>query len=281
MPPGTEKILDVRSLAADHAAVAALLRPGMTVLDVGCGTGAITRGIADAVSPGGAVCGIDINADLIARARAASAGYRNLRFEVADVREERWDAAFDIVASARVLQWVADPARAIAAMARAARRSGTVAVLDYDHTRAEWNPPMPPSVQRFYQSFLDWRADAGMDNAIAAHLPGMFGQAGLTGVTSVDSREVTTVRDADYQRRIALWPGVIAARGPQVVADGWLSEADRALAEEDIWRWIHESSPAQSMFLRSVTGTKPGAASLRSPCRISLQGTASGGERLP
>ena len=257
MPPGTEKLLDVRTLAADHAALAALLRSGMTVLDVGCGTGAITRGIAHAVSPEGAVCGIDISANLIARARAASAGHRNLRFEVADIREERWEAAFDIVTSARVLQWLADPALAIAAMVRAARRSGTIAVLDYDYTRAEWDPSMPPTVQHFYQSFLDWRADAGMDNAIAAHLPGMFDQAGLIGVTAVDQREVTTVRDADYQRRIALWPGVIATRGHQVVTDGWLTEADRALAEKDIWRWIEESSPAQSLFLLSVMGTKP------------------------
>lgn len=257
MPPGTEQLLDARSLAADYPVLAALLRPGMTVLDVGCGTGAITRGIADAVSPAGAVCGIDINAGLIARASAASAGYRNLRFEVADIHDECWEAAFDIVLSARVLQWLADPARAIAAMARAARRGGTIAVLDYDHTRAEWDPSMPPMVRHFYQSFLDWRADAGMDNAIAAHLPAMFEQAGLIDVTAVDQHEVTTVSDAGYQRRIALWPRVIATRGHQVVADGWLTEADRALAEEDIWRWIAESSPAQSLLLRSVTGTKP------------------------
>jgi SAM-dependent methyltransferase len=257
MPPGTENFLDVRSLAADNAALAALLRPGLTVLDVGCGTGAITRGIADAVSPDGTVRGIDINADLIARATAASAGHRNLRFEVADVLEERWEAAFDIVTAARVLQWLADPARMLAAMTRATRPGGRVAVLDYDHTLAEWDPLMPPTVQRFYESFLGWRADAGMDNAIAAHLPGMFRQAGLSGVSSVDQREVTTVGDADYQRRIALWPGVIATRGHQVVADGWLTEADRALAEEDIWLWIAESGPAQALFLRSVTGTKP------------------------
>jgi SAM-dependent methyltransferase len=260
MPPGTESFLDERSLAADHAALAALLRPGMTVLDVGCGTGAITRGIAAAVSPAGAVCGIDINADLIARAKAAAVGYPSLRFEVADIREARWDAAFDIVTSARVLQWLADPARVLAAMVLAARPGGTIAVLDYDHTRATWDPPMPPTVQRFYQAFLDWRADAGMDNSIAAHLPGMFEQAGLVAISAVDQHEVTTVGDADYRRRIALWPGVIATRGHQVVADGWLTEADRALAEADIRRWIAESSPAQSMFLRSVTGATPSGA---------------------
>ena len=85
----------------------------------------------------------------------------------------------------------------------------------------------------------------------------MFDEAGLIDVTAVDQREVATTREADYQRRIALWPGVIATRGHQLVADGWLTEADRTLAEEHIGRWIEESSPAQSLFLRSVTGTKP------------------------
>lgn len=260
MPQGTGRILDERSLDADHAALAALLRPGLTVLDVGCGTGAITRGIADAVSPDGRVCGIDISDGLIARAAADSGGRRNLRFEVADIREERWEAAFDVVTAARVLQWLADPERAVAAMARAARPGGTVTVLDYDHTRAEWEPVMPPAVLRFYEAFLGWRADAGMDNAIAAHLPRMFEQAGLADIGAADQHEVTTPGDADYRRRIALWPEVIATRGHQVVADGWLAEDDRALAETDAWRWIAECTPAQSLFLRSVTGVRPLAA---------------------
>lgn len=257
MPPGTEKFLDMRSLAADNAGLAALLRPGMTVLDVGCGSGAITRGIADAVAPDGTVRGIDINSDLIARANATAGGRSNLRFEVADIHAEGWESAYDVVTASRVLQWLADPARAIAAMARAARPGGTIAALDYDNTRAEWDPPMPPPVQRFYQAFQDWRADAGMDNAMAAHLPDMFERAGLTAIAVVDQPEQTAARDADYQRRIALWPGVISTRGHQVVADGWLTEPERALAEEEIWHWISQSTPTQSLFLRHVAGTKP------------------------
>lgn len=45
------------------------LAPGMTVFDIGCGSGDTTLAIAKAVSPGGHVLGLDISAPLLARAR--------------------------------------------------------------------------------------------------------------------------------------------------------------------------------------------------------------------
>lgn len=75
MPAGTRAVLDARSLAASHRQLAALLRPGLAVLDVGCGTGAITRGIAEAVAPGGRAVGLDVNAGMIESARRAHTQY--------------------------------------------------------------------------------------------------------------------------------------------------------------------------------------------------------------
>lgn len=48
------------------------LRPGMRVLEVGCGPGALARAMAEEVSPGGFVLGIDRSATALARASAAS-----------------------------------------------------------------------------------------------------------------------------------------------------------------------------------------------------------------
>ena len=50
MPEGSSGILNARSLVTAHRRLAELLQPGMTVLDVGCATGAITQGIADHLS---------------------------------------------------------------------------------------------------------------------------------------------------------------------------------------------------------------------------------------
>src|SRR5439155_67113 len=84
MPSETAAILDRRSLARDHRRLAAMLRPGQRVLDVGCGTGAITRGIVEAVGPGGRVLGVDANRELIDAARRAHGAVAGLELDVQD-----------------------------------------------------------------------------------------------------------------------------------------------------------------------------------------------------
>ncbi len=59
-------------------------RSGERVLDIGCGAGQTTRILANAVSPGGQVTGVDISAPLLAVARAASASVHNVEFIEAD-----------------------------------------------------------------------------------------------------------------------------------------------------------------------------------------------------
>ena len=53
------RILNRRTLQRDHPYLARVLRTGMDILDVGCGTGAITADIAKAVGPDGMALGID------------------------------------------------------------------------------------------------------------------------------------------------------------------------------------------------------------------------------
>ncbi|HJW69200.1 MAG TPA: methyltransferase domain-containing protein, partial [Candidatus Binatia bacterium] len=99
------QILDRRTLARDHRRLAALLRPGMRVLDVGCGTGAITSGIARVVGPSGLAVGIDRDPGLLRLARQQHANLASLRFEERDVFDLRPDPVFDIVTAARVVSF--------------------------------------------------------------------------------------------------------------------------------------------------------------------------------
>src|SRR5437764_13132870 len=73
------------------------LRPGMRLLDVGCGPGSIPRGLAERVAPG-EVIGIDLSRETLAAARdeAGARGVTNLRYEAASGYQlPDDDASFD------------------------------------------------------------------------------------------------------------------------------------------------------------------------------------------
>jgi len=231
-------ILDRRTLRADHRRLAELLRPGMRVLDVGCGTGAITMGIADAVGPGGSVVGVDRDPAHIERARAGAAAFPHLRFEAGDATGLDYAGAFDVVTAARTLQWIADARGAVRRMVRAVRPGGWLVLLDYDHARNAWDPAPPPAFGAFYARFLSWREANGWDNLMASHLPALLEEAGASVSESQVADEISCAGDADFLQRTALWIEVIDNLGPTLCAaevcdTAFLAEARRSY---DAWR---------------------------------------------
>ena len=257
MPAGTQRILNARTLRNAHPRLAELLTPGLRVLDLGCGTGGITLGIAEAVAPHGEAVGVDISAMLIDDARRLHGEVAGLRFETADIYHLQFRDAFDIAHAARVLQWLAQPLDALRNMQQAVKPGGRVIALDYNHERIAWEPPPPPSMLTFYDAFLRWRAEAGMDNAIADHLPALFTQLGLQDVQAVAQHETTQRGDADFEARLGIWAEVAATRGHQMARDGLISEAQRAAAEADYRQWMQTEAVSQRLYLVSVVGTRP------------------------
>jgi SAM-dependent methyltransferase len=259
MPEGVSGILNARSLATAHRRLAELLRPGMRVLDVGCGTGAITRGIAEAVGPSGCVVGIDVHRGLVEQACRLHGDVAGLSFALGDVYTLPFHDAFDLVTAARLLQWLARPQDALRQMASAAAPGGRLVVLDYNHEKVAWEPDPPASMQEFYAAFLRWRAGAGMDNAIADHLPELFQQVGLQAIVTTPQHEVTRRADPDFETRIRIWAEVAASRGHQMVADGVIDEEGRAAAEADHRQWARTRAESQTLYLVAVEGSRPPA----------------------
>lgn len=96
------------------------LKPGMRLLDAGCGAGTITVGLANAVNPG-EVIGVDIGEDSLAYARslAKEEGVQNVLFENENVYELSYaDNSFDAVYSHMLLAHLAEPGKAIKEMHR-------------------------------------------------------------------------------------------------------------------------------------------------------------------
>lgn len=256
MPEGTNTILNQRTLQASNRRLAELLKPGMHVLDTGCGSGAITKGIAERVGPDGRVVGVDISPRLIEEARERYGHMPGLSFETADIYSLPYRDCFDIVNASRVLQWLFDPLLALRQMKRAAKKGGKVLVLDYNHEKIRWRPSPPESMLHFYRQFLKWRADAGMDNAVADRLEELFCMCGLADVAVTDQSERLRKGDPGFEAGVSIWAEVAASRGQQMVAEGYLTEEERSQAEAEYREWVREEVEVQIMYLLAVEGIK-------------------------
>ncbi len=107
---------EVTSLLLAEAA----LRPGMKVLDIGCGAGASSFDAARAVGPDGQVTGADISAVLLdrARQRKAAEGAQTTRFVLADAQDADLGGPWDLAISRFGVMFFADPVAAFANIRR-------------------------------------------------------------------------------------------------------------------------------------------------------------------
>lgn len=252
MPKGTSVVLDSRTLQNSYATLIPLLKEGMHVLDLGCGTGAISAGIAAAVGLSGTVTGIDNSGHLIDKGQLDYQGVSNLTLLTADIFTWQPIRKFDLVVSARVFQWLSNPADALKKCAAMLVPGGKLSVLDYNHAGLEWVPAPPPAMQRFYSAFLDWRADAGMDNQMADHLPLLFQQAGFSQIQVQEANESCGRGEAGFADKAAIWSAVARLRGPQMVQSGFITETERLQAIDDYDAWLKEGALSMTMKLKDI-----------------------------
>ena len=65
---------------------------------------------------------------------------------------------FDIVTSARVLQWLSRPEEVLHMLKASTKPGGCILILDYNHEKIAWEPEPTPSMKSFYSAFLKWRS---------------------------------------------------------------------------------------------------------------------------
>jgi ubiquinone/menaquinone biosynthesis C-methylase UbiE len=109
------------------------LRPGLTVLDVGCGPGTDLVAFADAVGPDGKVVGVDSDPRMVAEATARLATRACVEVRPGDAHELPLDAdSVDRAHLERVVQHLEDPGRALAELRRVVRPGGLVGLAEPD-----------------------------------------------------------------------------------------------------------------------------------------------------
>ena len=248
----TKKIFDDRTLEKDYATLLPVLKKGLRVLDVGCGTGAISKGIAARVGPSGSVTGIDNTETFIRSGRETYADIANLELIHADLFDFQPTEKFDLIIAARVFQWLNNPKEALKHLKGFLKPGGQISILDYNHEALQWMPAPPESMQRFYSAFLRWRADAGMDNAIAETLATYFFELNFHSIEMHIADEVYQKGQDNFIERVGIWSKVAGLK--QIVDEGYLDEEIRVKAIEDYNAWIPTNAECMIMKLKEVRG---------------------------
>jgi len=193
---------------------------GRDWLDVGCGTGALTQTILDHARPR-SVRGVDPSAGFVEYARARVRGER-VRFDVGDAQALPMEtASVDAAVSGLVLNFVPQPSRAAAELARVVRPGGVVAAYVWDYAgkmelmRYFWDSAgaLDPAAATLDEArrFPICRADA---------LGALFAQAGLRDVETRAIDLPTRFRDFDDY-----WSPFLGGQGP---APGYAMSLDDA-----------------------------------------------------
>jgi ubiquinone/menaquinone biosynthesis C-methylase UbiE len=196
------------------------------VLDVGCGTGALTFAIAkkETVSK---IVGVDLSEAFLAYARSRNADPR-ISFELGDAQNLRFpDASFDCCLSLLVVSFIPDAPMAACEMRRVTRPGGVVATAMWDNTggnelnQSLWNAAIS----------LDPKAPQPKDRpgayGTAEELSSLWASARLTNI------EVTNLAfPCGFSSFDDFWEPLTEGQGPAGAYLAGLSEDHRAALRE-------------------------------------------------
>jgi SAM-dependent methyltransferase len=213
-------------VASDFVAWLAL-PGGLRWLDVGCGTGAVSRAVAAGAAPE-LVHGIDRSGGFVEYA-ARQAGRATVRFSVGDALElPVADGTFDVAVSGLVLNFLPDPARAVSELRRAVRRGGTAALYVWDYAEGM------QLIRCFWDAAVALDPDArALDEGerfplCQPHaLEALFRDAGLGEVEARSIVVPTLFTDFDD-----FWQPFLGAQGPAPAYVASLADADRDALRE-------------------------------------------------
>ena len=227
------------------------IRPGASVLEIGCGNGADAALLAGMAGPGGRVIGIDVSSRMLASARARGNGSSVPQpdYLLCDAGQLAFpDRTFNAVRADRVLQHTKDPAAVVREMARVTCPDGRIVIFEPDwETFVLW-----PGGYRTTRSILNFWCDRIPCGWAGRTLYGAFHKAGLSDVAVEpinlvinDLPLAITIFDLETTAALAVRAGIVSSRD----AEDWAEEQKRADSARQFF---------SSLTFYLVTGTKRG-----------------------
>ena len=207
------------------------VRPGLRWLDVGCGTGILAETVLHLCAPG-RVDAVDVEPAQVAAATQGPAGAR-VNFAIGDARHLPYDdASFDVVASALVINFVADRTMAMAEMRRVARPGGVVAAYVWDFAE-ELSPsgPLRKAMRRFG---VEAAAVPGTEASDLRALKSLFE---ATGLGAIETRTIDVC--LTYQSFEDFWQAQTPAYAPTAKTIAAMKASDRV----NLMRAVERSLP--------------------------------------
>ena len=174
------------------------IKPGMRVLDVGCGTGDVSFLAARLVGSEGSVTGVDKSPEAIevASQRAQTVGLTNVQFLTQDLSELDLHTSYDALVGRLVLMYFSDPAVVLCRLVKFLKPDGLVVFHEIDTSSAKSIPTcelFETSIGRIRQTL----ARAGADITIGLKLSQVFQEAGLSRPQMIQGARVETGASSD------------------------------------------------------------------------------------
>jgi ubiquinone/menaquinone biosynthesis C-methylase UbiE len=232
----------------DALLVAAGLRPGDDVLDVGCGCGATTLAAAVAVGATGTAHGVDLSEPMldVARHRLAASTLTHVAFTRADAQAHHFDPAHDVLISRFGTMFFDDPVAAFANLATSLRPGGRLCIATWQPLGANLWLTVPGAALLRYGTFPDTRGIA----------PGMFAQSDpdvirstleRAGYRNVDVEQVAVTLRLGDDPQDATEHLAQMGTGRAILAT--IAEADRAEALAAVAATLQEHWSAEGVRL--------------------------------
>jgi len=207
----------------------AAIKPGDRVLDVACGTGVLTRLLANKIGSAGQVVGFDLNAGMLARARASGETAAAIEWRLGNATDMPFaDAAFDCVICQHGLQFIPNKAAAVSEMHRVlADRGRTVISVWRSIEHCPWQAAIADAVERNVGREQAAQIRSAFSFGDADQLQQIIVAAGFRGVEIRIERE--TIRHASMAEYV---PGYISATPVAAAVAGLDKEAQEKITTD-------------------------------------------------